>query len=251
MLEIEYIRREIEAQLPGREGLIGAILQGSISAGMADATSDYDIQLIFADDALISHPEYRDLNLTLNLKCDLWVSSLSELRLTERTGYDAREYLHALFPIDVGGQCASALQEIIHYPKSELSGIIASRLDGYYDGLFRSLKCFRHAFSFGGHLMASRELEYLVEVLWAINGLIPPFLNRAPFLLHTLHALPLPVDELRAFLERIAQDADIHAQIALFGRVSAHLGTLGYGQVLADWEGVLEHEIELHQSQST
>lgn len=61
MLEISRIETEVRRQLADREGLLGVLLLGSISAGMQDETSDYDIQLVFTDEALISHPEYRDL----------------------------------------------------------------------------------------------------------------------------------------------------------------------------------------------
>ncbi len=246
MRELESVREALRAALPSQRGLVGAMLLGSMAAGMYDETSDYDIHLVFTDESLAANPALRDFSLALDRKCDLWVSSLSEFRALGRAEFDAREYLSVLYILDEKEILASAVDALIHYPPDEAEAVVCARLDGYYDGLFRSFKCFRHGFSFGGYQMAARSMEYLVETLWAANGLIPPFVNRATHLLGTLERLPCPAAALRVLMERIARDADAEAQIALFGRVSAFMAETGRARVLDDWEGVLEAEIARH-----
>ena len=246
MKEIAYIREALLDALPARGGLVGAMLLGSVAAGMHDETSDYDVHVIFSDDALAARPALRDFTLQLDRKCDLWVSSLSEFRALDRESFDAREYLSVLYVLDDEGILAARVEQLIHYSADEVEKIVRARLDGYYDGLFRSLKCFRHGFSFGGYQMAARSMDFLVEALWAANGLIPPFVNRAPHLLETLSRLPCPARDLRTQMEKIAQGADIGTQIALFRRVAPFMAEAGRGDVLEAWEGVLEGEVARH-----
>lgn len=247
MDKLAYIKCESLRQLASVEGLIGVMLLGSISAGMDDATSDYDVQIVVTDAAMSTHPEYRDLTLVLDRKSDCWTTSLSELRAYDRHGYDVRELLHAMFPVDTGEILRKTVDELIHYPANELPPLISSRLDSYYDGVFRSLKCFRKGFTFGAYQMAARSMEFFVETIWALNGLVMPFVNRAPYLLHTLKKLPFAAEETRALMERIARDADIRTQLKLMDRMFVFMEENGYKQVLTDWEGVLEEEADLHR----
>lgn len=247
MKEFDYIKRESQRQLAHVEGLVGVMLLGSISANMQDATSDYDVHIVVSDAALAAHPEYRDLTLDLDRRSDVWTTSISELRAYDRHGYDVRELLHAMFPLDPSGALRAAVDELVHYPASELPPLISARLDSYYDGVFRSLKCFRKGFTFGGHQMAARSMEFFVETIWAVNGLVTPFVNRAPYLLGGLEKLPFTADATRQLMERIARDADIPTQLKLMDRMFVFMEELGYRHVLDDWEGVLEAEADLHR----
>ena len=49
MNPLEYVAGEVRRQLAEDQGLAGVLLLGSISAGMDDETSDYDILLVFTD----------------------------------------------------------------------------------------------------------------------------------------------------------------------------------------------------------
>lgn len=247
MTEPEYVRMELDRQLGGCEGLAGALLLGSLSAGMADETSDYDIQLVYRDDALIKHPEYRNPQITLRRHVDCWATSISELAAYDRNGPDVRELLHAVYLIDDQEQVKRIVDRLIRYPGHEVHSVISAKLDGYYDGVFRSLKCCRHGFIFGMHQMAARSMELFVETLWAINGLVAPFINRAPYLLHTLKRKPLPDGALRAAMEHIVKDADAGEQLKLLDAMLGYMDGLGYRKVQDDWEGVLEREADLHR----
>ncbi len=247
MTELEYVRRELTKQLDGFDGLVGAMLLGSISAGMDDETSDYDIQLVFTDEALKRYPEYREPHIKLRRHVDCWTTSESELEAYARGGPDVRELLHAMYVLDDHGRLEYIVGRIIRYPQCELGGIVSAKLDSYYDGVFRSLKCRRHGFTFGMYQMAARSMEFLVETLWAANGLVAPFLNRVPYLLHMLNSKPLPDDELRSIMERIAKDAKAEDQIKLLDTMFVFMNEMGYQKVKDDWEGVLEREADLHR----
>lgn len=247
MDKFDYIKHESLRQLADVEGLIGVMLLGSISAGMDDETSDYDVHIVVTDEAMAAHPEYENLTLELDAKADVWTTSLSNLKAYDRHGYDVRELLHAMYPVDTDGLLARTVEALIHYPENEVHPLVSTRLDSYYDGVFRSLKCFRKGFTFGGYQMAARSMEYFVETIWALNGLVMPFVNRAPYLLHTLEKLPFSVNETREIMERIAKDADIQTQLKLMDRMFVFMEENGYKQVLDDWEGVLEAEADLHR----
>ncbi len=249
MDKFDYVRSECTKQLAGVDGLLGVILLGSISAGMDDETSDYDIQIIVSDEAMAKHPEYADTDIRMDRKVDCWTSTLSELRAYDRHGYDVRELLHAMYPIDPDGIVKAAVDELVHYPEEELPPLISARLDSYYDGVFRSLKCFRKGFTFGAHQMAARSMEFFIETIWAVNGLVMPFVNRAPYLLHTLEKLPFSAEETRECMEKIAAEGDIPTQLKLLDRMFEFMEELGYKQVLTDWEGVLEAEADLHRNE--
>ena len=247
MTELEYVRRELTKQLDGFDGLVGAMLLGSISAGMDDETSDYDIQLVFTDEALKRHPEYREPHIKLRRRVDCCTSSESELEAYARGGPDVRELLHAMYVLDDNGRLEHIVGRIIRYPQCELGGIVSAKLDSYYDGVFRSLKCRRHGFTFGMYQMAARSMEFLVETLWATNGLVAPFLNRAPYLFHMLARKPMPDSELRSTMERIAEDANTEDQLRLLDAMFVFMKEMGYQKVKDDWEGVLEREADLHR----
>lgn len=174
MNPLEYVAGEVRRQLAEDQGLAGVLLLGSISAGMDDETSDYDILLVFTDEAMAAHPEYRETTLRLDRKADVWSATLSELAAYDRHGYDVRELLHAQYPIDPEGTLRKIVEERVHYPAEEIPPLVSARLDSYYDGVFRSLKCFRHGFTFGGYQMAARSMEFFVETLWALNGRVMP-----------------------------------------------------------------------------
>lgn len=247
MNPLEYVAGEVRRQMAADQGLAGALLLGSISAGMDDETSDYDILLVFTDEAMAAHPEYREATLRLDRKADVWSATLSELAAYDRHGYDVRELLHAQYPIDPDGKLRKIVEERVHYPAEEIPPLVSARLDSYYDGVFRSLKCFRRGFTFGGYQMAARSMEFFVETLWALNGRVMPFLNRAPYLLHTLEKLPFSQEETRRLMERIARDADEASQLKLLDRMLEFMKEQGYYQVQLDWEGVLEKEADLHR----
>lgn len=247
MTERDVIRRELIAQLNGFEGLAGAMLLGSVSAGMDDPTSDYDIQLVFEDEALLKHPGYRNPRIALGRRVDCWATSLSELEAYDRSGPDVRELLHAVYLIDGRGELKRTVDRLIRYPQAEKDHVVALRLDSYYDGVFRSLKCRRHGFVFGMYQMAARSMDFFVETVWAVNGFVAPFVNRAPYLLHMLEHKPLPDGQLKELMERIAADAAVRDQLELLDAMFVFMDRLGYRQVKDDWEGVLEREADLHR----
>ena len=74
VIEITALLRPVAQNL---DGFLGAILLGSVSAGMQDETSDYDIQLVFEDEAFRTHAEYGEITLDAGgRKVDCWASSL-------------------------------------------------------------------------------------------------------------------------------------------------------------------------------
>ena len=244
----EYIKRQAELALDGVEGLVGVLLLGSVSAGMDDEDSDYDVQIIVTDEALEKHPEYIDLMIDLDRKADIWTTTLGELKAYDRRGTDIPELLHAVYIMDPDGLLRETVDALIRCTPEEQRALIPGTLDAYYNAVFRSLKSFRRGFTFGGYQMAASSMDHFTEVLWAVNGFVKPYMNRVPYLLHTLTKLPFSEERTRELIERIAKDADIPSQIALLDCMLDFMAENGYKKVQDDWEGVLEAEADRHRA---
>lgn len=242
VIEINSLLRPV-AQ--GLEGFLGAVLLGSVSAGMQDETSDYDVQLIFTDEALKNHPEYDEIDLSAgDRKVDTWANSISDLKNMDPADYEARDYVHAVFLMDKTGQVKQAVRGFVEIPADKQRDYAAQKLDGYFNGLYRSLKCRRKNQMLGYYAMAAEEINYYNELLFAVNGTIAPFINRAPFLLKKLEKMPAPAPVISGMMETICKDARVKMQIALFDLTCVWTAQLGYAHVLEAWEGVLEAEVD-------
>lgn len=235
----------LKPQAAHLEGFLGAILLGSVSAGMQDATSDYDIQLIFEDEACAAHPEYDDLSVDIaGRKVDLWHCSISELAAMERDAPETKEYIHAEYLMDASGRLRSAVESVVRIPEAERLDYVGRKLDSYYNGLYRSLKCKRHGYELGYYMMACESVNYYIDVVFGLNGTVAPFVNRAPRLMKKLETLPAPADALSSILLNVASTAEIPVQIALFDMTRAWMALNGYKHIQDAWEGVLEREVD-------
>ena len=227
------------------EGFLGAIVLGSVSAGMQDETSDYDLQLVFTDEAFKAHPEYADIDIdTHGRKRDIWSSSLSDLKAMDPAGDEAKEYVHAVCLFDRSGALKQAVRALVEIPGDSRRAHVAGKLDAYYNALFRSLKCRRHGYMLGFYAMAVESVKMYIDVIYGINGTIAPFINRAPFVIKRLERLPAPAEVLVGMLENICKCADVRMQIALFDMTSVWMAQNGYRDVQDAWEGVLEAEVD-------
>lgn len=242
VIEINSLLRPVVKPL---EGFLGAIVLGSVSAGMQDETSDYDVHLIFADEAWAAHPEYDEIELTVgDRKIDLWSSSLTDLKNLDPAGDDAKEYIHAIYLFDTTGQVKQAVHSFTDIPPEKQHDFVAAKLDGYYNAVFRSMKCRRKGHMLGFYAMATEAMNYFVDVVFAVNGTIAPFINRVPALLKKLEILPAPAPVVTGMIETICMDSRVKMQIALFDLTCVWMANLGYGHVQEAWEGVLEAEVD-------
>lgn len=227
------------------DGFLGAILMGSVSAGMQDETSDYDVQLVFDDAAFKAHDGYEDFTVDAGgRKVDCWASSLSELRAIDPSGDEAKDYVNAVFLLDKTGAVRDAVRSFVEIAPEKQHDYVANRLDSYYNALYRSLKCRRHGYMMGYYAMAVVAMQSFSDVLYGMNGTIAPFINRIPFLLKRLERLPAPAPVLTGMMETICRDARVKMQIALFDLTSVWMAQNGYRHVQDAWEGVLEAEVD-------
>lgn len=242
VIEITALMRPVVQNL---DGFLGAILMGSVSAGMQDETSDYDIQLVFDDEAFRAHAEYGEITLDAGgRKVDCWASSLSELRDMDPSGDEAKDYVNAVYLLDTSGAVKAAARSFVEIAPEKQHDYVAARLDSYYNALYRSLKCRRHGYMMGYYAMAVAAMQSFSDVVYAVNGTISPFINRVPFLLKRLDKLPAPAPVLAGMMENICADARVKMQIALFDLTSVWMAQIGYRHVQDAWEGVLEREVD-------
>lgn len=243
VIELNSLLRPVVKDL---EGFLGAIVLGSVSAGMQDITSDYDVHLVFTDEAWAAHPEYDEIDISAgDRKADMWSSSLSDLKKIDPAGDEAREYIHAVYLFDATGEVKKAVHSFTDIPPEKQHDFVASKLDGYYNAVFRSLKCRRKGHMLGYYAMATEAMNYFSDVVFAVNGTISPFINRVPALLKKQEILPAPAPVICGMMETICKDSRVKMQIALFDLTCVWMAGLGYAHVQEAWEGVLEKEVDL------
>lgn len=235
----------LRPQIRDLEGFVGAILLGSVSAGMQDWTSDYDIQLVFEDEALERHPEYRNLLIDGHgRKVDCRISSLSELAATDPASDRAKEYVHAQYMYDRTGRVKTAVSTFVCIAPENQHERIALLLDLYYKALYRAFKCNRRGNKLGFHTLATESILRYIDVLYAVNGTTAPRIDRVPVLLGRLPLLPAPAEVLIGMFETICTTASVRTQLALFDLTCLWMDKNGYRYVQEAWEGSLEAEID-------
>lgn len=227
-----------------QEGFLGAVALGSLSAGMQDETSDFDFVLVFTGQALAERPELAELKLAgAKRKLDYSVTSLPALLAMPLTSWETQEYVNGVVLLDTTGQVAEAVRRITHYPPEEVPRLVREQLDGYYNGVYRSLKARRRGQLLGFHAMACESLCFLSRVLFGLEGMVAPYINRFPYVADRLSRLPLPPEAFKRALNEIGATADPRVQAALFDATADMARALGYGQVLEDWGDTLEQEV--------
>ena len=116
---------------------------------------------------------------------------------------------------------------------------IDGSLDGYVNGVYRSVKCIRDGNLFGARLEAANALLDLLTVVFALNGRHRPFLGYLEKELekYPLEHLPWPAVDFVAMISRVLADADLRTQQDLLIGVEAWARSVGHGHVFDGWKG--------------
>ncbi len=221
--------------------ILGLILVGSRGKGFGNEYSDYDLVMVVNDESVDSLKlEYKHEGLQ---NMDLSVYSWSEFK--NYANWDSSEYwkrydfAHVKILVDKIGELQEIVEEKGYIPKDRLRQFIASALDGYVNGVFRSVKCMRNKNEFGAQIEAVNSMLDLLTSVFALNGRHRPFLGyiEKELLAYPLEHLPWEPGEFIEKVSTVMKTANIGVQQELLKGMEKMSRDMGYGQVFDLWEG--------------
>jgi hypothetical protein len=221
----------------------GVLLGGSRGAGVADADSDYDLEIVLGDaayDRRAAREEPTKLSrdpdhplLDLSYTC---LRKLAEL--AAETHWSLPGYATARVLYDKTGALAQALQVMAAMPDERASADVVGWFDAYINAFYRSLKAWRRGNELGGRLQAADSAMHLVRLLFALERRWPPYHDRLAGQLPTLASQGWPPGYLHTALLRLVQTGDPTFQQELELQVEALLRARGFEVNL--WEGEID-----------
>ncbi len=235
MSEYEKILKEANEQ----QDILGLILVGSRGKGFENEHSDYDMVMIVKDEALdalknrAQHDEQVDLS----------VYSISDFK--KYAGWESPEqwdrynYARTKILVDKIGELPKLVEEKGRIPSDKLAEFIDWWIDGYVNGVFRSVKCIRNGNRFGAHLEAVNSILDLLTLVFAMDGRHRPFLGyvQKELELYPLQHLPWPATEFVEKISRVLTDADLTTQQELLIGIEKMSRETGHGHIFDAWEG--------------
>lgn len=226
------------------DAVLGLILTGSRGKGFENEHSDYDAIMVVADDSAKTIQAKYDVMTLRNIDLSVW--SLSDFKKyadwdnTDASWWDRYDYAHTKILVDkTNGELATISQEKGYIPSEKQKEFTSRWLDGYVNGVFRSVKCIRNGNKVGAHLEAVNSILDLLTAVFVLNGRHRPFLSYTEKELqkYPLEHLPWSSNEFVAKIQKVLETADLKTQQELLSGIEKMSRELGYGQVFDDWEG--------------
>lgn len=219
--------------------IIGLILVGSRGKGFENEYSDHDAVMIVKDGTVEAFKDkYSDVENT-----DLSLYSLSDFKKyagwESPEAWDRYNYTHTKILIDKTSELLKLVEEKGYLPKDKLDKFIDWWIDGYVNGVFRSVKCIRNRNQFGAHLEAVNSMLDLLTLLFALNGRHRPFLSYVEKELdkYPLQYLPWPPREFVKKISQVLTNADLKTQQELLIGTEKMCREIGHGHMFDGWEG--------------
>lgn len=217
--------------------IVGLILVGSRGKGFENEHSDYDMVMVVKDEARDNFKEKHNENV------DLSVYSISDFK--KYAGWESPEqwdrynYAHTKILVDKTEELPELIKEKGYIPQDKLDKFIDWWIDGYVNGVFRSVKCIRNGNQFGAHLEAVNSMLDLLTLIFAVNGRHRPFLGyvQKELEMYPVEHLPWSVAEFTEKMLRILTDADLKTQQELLIGIEKMSREMGHGHMFDSWEG--------------
>lgn len=238
MNDYEKILKEAQEN----EDVVGFILVGSRGKGFENEHSDYDAVMIIKDEAANTiHEKYEKMTLD---NVDLSVRSFSDFKTfagwESPESWDRYNYAHVKILVDrTDGELEKLVKEKGQIPPDKLNKFIDWWIDGYVNGVYRSVKCIRNNNMFGAHLEAVNSMLDLLTLVFAMNGRHRPFLGYVQKELekYPLENLPWSPKEFVEKIKHILETADLKTQQDLLSGIEKMSREMGHGKMFDGWEG--------------
>lgn len=186
--------------------VIGLVLTGSRAVGGVTHESDYDLVFVVTDAAMQRYEDTMHTparGATIHppiLTNDIWHESPRNLRLDTVIDWMLPAYAESLVVYDRTGETTTLIDALRMFPADQLQEIIAARYDTYLNGLYRSLKCWRRGNELGARMEAAHTADYLVHLLFALEGHRRPYSSRLIYHLDKLDVQGWQLGELASIL---------------------------------------------------
>lgn len=226
--------------------VIGLVLTGSRAIGGVVPDSDYDVVFVVTDEALARYTQSKTTPVRGEtipppiLKNDIWHEAPSTLQLDTAVDWMLPAWAESQVLYDRTGETTSVIDALRRMPPGRVPKTVAAGYDAYLNGLYRSLKMWRRGNELGARLEAAQTADYLVTVLFALEGRWRPYSSRLIFHLDKLAGQGWQPGELQTILLDLITTGDPGRQQALARRVADLLRERGFGHVYDDWDGQID-----------
>jgi hypothetical protein len=175
---------------------------------------------------------------------DLSIFSLTEFEAfaawESPESWDRYNYAHVKILVDkTSGNLAKECSKKGYIPKDKQSKFIDGWIDGYVNGVYRSVKCIRNDNVFGAHLEAVNSMLDLLTLVFGMNGRHRPFLGyvEKELRMYPLQNLPWKSEEFVKKIKFVLETADLKTQQELLLGVERMSREMGHGHMFDGWEG--------------
>jgi predicted nucleotidyltransferase len=229
--------------------VLGLVLQGSRALGVVTPESDYDVVFVISDEAVARHeaagswPERaKALADTIDIE-DIWSEPIGSIRLEAQPRWGLSIWLDARVVYDRAGEVTRAVETLRRIPEAQAEKEIAEAYDGYLNGMYRSLKCWRRGDALGGRLEAAETAPALVQVLFALERRWKPFSSRLRHHLHELDGQGWQPGEVETILLDLCTSGEPERQQQVARRVVGMLAERGFQHIYHSWNGKIDQAL--------
>jgi len=221
--------------------VVALILLGSRGKGFENEYSDYDMMMITPNEYVDIIKKYEGKKIE---NVDLTIKSLSDFRnfadWETPESWDRYNYAHVKILVDkTNNELMKIINEKGYIPDDKKSKFIDWWIDGYVNGVYRSVKCIRNKNLFGAHLEAVNSMLDLLTLVFGINGRHRPFLGyvEKELKMYPLENLPWSTEEFVEKIKFVLETADLKTQQDLLLGIEKMSREIGHGRMFDGWEG--------------
>lgn len=229
--------------------VIGLVLTGSRAIGGVAPESDYDVVFVVTDEALARYQQTkttpaRGATITPPIGTnDIWHEAPGTLQLATVVDWMLPAWAESRVLYDRTGETTLVIDALRRMPTDRAHQAVATWYDAYLNGLYRSLKAWRRGNELGARLEAAQTADYLITLLFALEGRWRPYSSRLLFHLDEIAGQGWQPTELQTILLDLVTTGDPTRQQALARRVADLLRERGFGPVYDAWDGQIDQAL--------
>ncbi len=225
--------------------VIGILVTGSRAVGAVTSESDYDVIFIVSDETMERYerenrepPRGTTIDPAVDRSDIQWHECPRTLREYNTFGVDRCRVIY-----DRTGELTALAEELGRMPEEQAREVVAKAYDDYFDGIWRSTKCWRRGDELGARLEAAEMVDVLLRMLFALERQWRPFGSRVSLRLPLLAPQGWQLDELHASLRDLLMTADARRHMPTMRRVVALLAERGHGETYAGWKDQIDRAL--------
>jgi hypothetical protein len=236
--------KQVLQEAKDNPSILGLILGGSQGKGLYKDYSDYDFTIIVKDNISKKHRiTIEKFNENPNFDCEVY--TLAEFREYAEIGtefeWNRYNFARNVALIDkTDGIIQKLVDEKGKIPEEFLERYVSGNLDGYINGVYRSIKCLRDGHILGYRLEAVFSIQFFLICAFAIHDRrLKPYYKYLAYELDQfpLEKFPWSAKELTNKILSIIETGDYKTQQELLIEMERVMRKEGFGEVFDSWEG--------------